>query len=40
MLNVECVTVLNCTVPDRPLVRDPIKTLLEYPYELGGSLGL
>jgi hypothetical protein len=23
------------TVPDRPLVRDPIKTLLEYPYELG-----
>jgi hypothetical protein len=22
-------------VPDRPLVRDPIKTLLEYPYELG-----
>jgi hypothetical protein len=25
---------LDC-VPDRPLVRDPIKTLLEYPYELG-----
>jgi hypothetical protein len=22
-------------VRDRPLVRDPIRTLLEYPYELG-----
>jgi hypothetical protein len=22
-------------VPDRPLVRDPIRTLLEYSYELG-----
>jgi hypothetical protein len=22
-------------VPDRPLVRDQIKILLEYPYELG-----
>jgi hypothetical protein len=26
---------LHTIVPDRPLVRDPIKTLLEYPYELG-----
>jgi hypothetical protein len=23
------------SVPDRPLVPDPIKALLEYPYELG-----
>jgi hypothetical protein len=23
------------SVPDRPLVRDPIETLLEYSYELG-----
>jgi hypothetical protein len=26
---------IHSIVPDRPLVRDPIKTLLEYPYELG-----